>query len=328
MTPLHSKRTFCHVLLATATALAALPSAAQSYPDKPIRMLVGFPAGGGVDIVARLLAVEMQKTLGQPITVDNRAGAAGNIATEAVARAAPDGYTILMGNTGSLAINPALYTKLSFNVLKDLKPVALVSTSPLLVLVNPSQPAKTLGELVANAKQQKGQLNYGTGGAGSISHLAMELLKSETGADLVHVPYRGGAPAVTDLLGNQLQVVVEGVPIAAPFLKSGKLNALAVTSTRRSPAVPDVPTGAEAGFPNFTATAWYGVMVPAGTPAPVIAKLNAAANAALKDPGLLEKLALQGSEPAGGTPAAFDDHLQKEVTRWAAAVKTSGAKVD
>ncbi len=323
--PAVARRLLCCAFLAAAVVS---PAAAQGYPERPIRMLVGFPPGGGVDIAARLMAVEMQKTLGQPITVENRSGAAGNIATDAAAKAAPDGYMLLMGNTGSLSINPALYPKLAFDVQRDLAPVGLVSTSPLVVLVHPSQPAKTLAELIAQGKKDKGRISYGTGGAGSISHLAFELLKAQTGADMVHVPYRGGAPAITDLLAGQLQVVVEGVPIAAPFLSSQKLRALAVTSPKRSPALPEVPTAAEAGFPDFTATAWYGIAVPAGTPAPIVAKLNAAINTALRDPGLREKLAQQGSEPAGGTPAQFGDFLHKELARWANAVKVSGAKID
>lgn len=314
---------------AAGSGLAASAAQAQpSYPARPIRMLVGFPAGGGVDIVARLMADEMQKSLGQPITVDNRAGAAANIATEAAARSAADGYTLLMGNTGSLAINPALYPKLAFDVQKDFVPVAWVSTSPLLVLVHAEQPIATLGELVERARQQPGQLAYGTGGTGSVSHLAMELLKAQTGANLLHVPYRGGSPAVTDLLGNQLQVVVEGVPIAMPFLKAGKLRALAVTSAQRLPALPDVPTGAQAGFAQFNAIAWYGIVAPAGTPAPIVRRLNEAANEALNSPALREKLAQQGSEPAGGTPEAFGDFLRQETQRWAGAVKVSGAKVE
>ena len=314
-------------LLLSIAALAAGSAYSQDYPIKPIRMIVGFPPGGGVDIVARMMAAEMQKTLGQTITVDNRAGAAGNIATEVAAKAAPDGYTILMGNTGSLSINPALYA-LNFNVLKDLAPVALVSTSPLVLLVNASQQAMTLEELITTAKKQKGRFSYGTGGAGSISHLAVELLKAQTGAELVHIPYRGGSPAVTDLLGEQLQVVVDGVPLAAPFVKAGKLRALAVTSLKRSPVLPDVPTGAEAGFPEFNATAWYGLMAPAGTPAPILAKLNAAVNTAINNPSMRDKLLLQGMDTAGGTPAAFGEHLKKETARWTAAVKASGAKVE
>ncbi len=315
-------------LALAALACAGTALAQADYPNRPIRMLVGFPPGGGVDISARLIAAELQKSLGQAVTVENRSGAAGNIATEATARAAADGYTLLMGNTGSLSINPALYGKLPFDVLHDLAPVALVSNSPLLVLVHPSQPAKNLKELVAAAKQGKGKVDYGTGGAGSISHLSFALLASEAGADMVHVPYRGGSPAVTDLVAGQLQVVIEGVPIAMPFLKGGRLKALAITSDKRSPLLPDVPTAAESGYPGFTTTAWYGVMVPAGTPAPIVAKLNAAINTALRDPALREKFAQQGSDVAGGTPEQFGGFLKQELTRWAKAVKVSGARIE
>ncbi|MES2187396.1 MAG: tripartite tricarboxylate transporter substrate binding protein [Pseudomonadota bacterium] len=316
------------LLVALAALACAGAALAQDYPNRPIRMLVGFPPGGGVDIAARLIANELQKTLGQAITVENRSGAAGNIATDAVAKAAPDGYTLLMGNTGSLSINPALYPKLSFDVVHDLAPVGLVSNAPLVVLVHPSQPAKTLKELMATAKAGKGKIDFGTGGAGSIAHLSFALLNSEVGADMVHVPYRGGSPAVTDLVAGQLQVVIEGVPIAAPFLKAGRLRALAVTSAERSPLLPDVPTAAEAGYPSFTTTAWYGVMAPAGTPAPIIARLNAAINTALRDPALREKFAQQGSDVAGGTPEQLGSFLKKELARWAKAVKVSGAKID
>jgi len=308
--------------------LAGAALAQQDWPTRPVRLLVGFPPGGGVDIAARLLAAELQKSLGQAITVENRSGAAGNIATEVAAKAAPDGYTLLMGNTGSLSINPALYPKLSFDVAHDLVPVGLMSKSPLLVLVHPSQPARNLQELVAEARRSKGTVDYGTGGAGSISHLAFALLASEAGAEMVHVPYRGGSPAVTDLVAGQLRVVIEGVPIAMPFLKANRLRALAITSEHRSPALPDVPTAAESGFPGFTTTAWYGVMAPAGTPAPIVARLNTAINTALRDPALREKLAQQGSEPAGGTPEQFAALLKDELARWSKAVKVSGAKID
>jgi tripartite-type tricarboxylate transporter receptor subunit TctC len=315
-------------VLALAASAFALGAQAQAFPNKPIRLLVGFPPGGGVDIVARLIAVDMSRSLGQPITVENRTGAAGNIATDVVAKATPDGYTLLMGNTGSLSINPSLYGKLSFNVQKDLAPVGLVASSPLLILVNAAQPDQTLQALLADAKEHKGKLSYGTGGAGSISHLTFELLKIKSGADIVHVPYRGGAPAVTDLVAGQIPIVVEGVPIASPFIKAGRLRALAVTSAKRLAELPDVPTMSEAGYPDLTITAWYGLAAPAGTPAPIIARLNAAANAALKDPALRDKLAQQGSQAEGGTPEQFAALLQKELVRWAEAVRVSGAKVD
>jgi tripartite-type tricarboxylate transporter receptor subunit TctC len=290
-------------------------------------MIVGFPPGGGVDITARLLAAAMTKELGQSIVVENRSGAAGNIATEYVAKAPADGYTLLMGNTGSLTINPALYPHISYDTLRDFAPVALVSTAPLAMVVHPSVPAKDLKGFIDMAKASPGKVSFGTGGSGSIAHLTMELLKMQTGAEMLHVPYRGGTPAITDLLAGQLQMVVEGVPLVSPLVLSGKLRALAVTSANRSPVLPDVPTAVEAGFQNFVVTAWYGIVAPAGTPADVVNRLNEAANKALQDPGLREKLAQQGSDAAGGTPAQFGDHLKKELARWTEAVKVSGAKV-
>jgi tripartite-type tricarboxylate transporter receptor subunit TctC len=319
-----------HLLRAAVGVLALACAAgahAQDYPNHSIRMIVGFPPGGGVDITARLMAAAMTKELGQSIVVENRSGAAGNIATEYVAKAPADGYTLLMGNTGSLTINPALYPHLSFDTLRDFAPVALVSTAPLAMVVHPSVPAKDLKGFIDMAKASPGKVSFGTGGSGSIAHLTMELLKMQTGADMLHVPYRGGTPAITDLLAGQLQMVVEGVPLVSPLVLSGKLRALAVTSASRSPVLPDVPTAEEAGFPNFVVTAWYGIVAPAGTPADVVKRLNDAANKALQDPGLREKLAQQGSDAAGGTPAQFSEHLKKELARWTEAVKVSGAKV-
>jgi tripartite-type tricarboxylate transporter receptor subunit TctC len=318
----------CARLLFAALALVAGASAAaQEYPDHPIRLIVGFPPGGGVDITARLMAASMGKLLHQSIVVENRSGAAGNIATEYVAKAAPDGYTLLMGNTGSLAINPFLYRDLPFQTLRDLAPVALISTAPLAMVVHPSVPAKTLQDFVAMAKSNPGKVNFGTGGSGSIAHLTMALLQQQTGTQMLHVPYRGGTPAISDLVAGHLQMVVEGVPLVSPLVQAGKLRALSVTSAQRSPVLPDVPTAVESGFPDFVVTAWYGIVAPAGTPAAVIDRLNQAANAALQDPDLRAKLAEQGSDAAGGTPAQFHDHLQKELARWQQAVKVSGAEV-
>jgi tripartite-type tricarboxylate transporter receptor subunit TctC len=314
------------VLAATALCCGAVATA-QGYPDRPIRMIVGFPPGGGVDITARLLAAGMTKVLGQSIVVENRSGAAGNIATEFVAKAPPDGYTILMGNTGSLAINPSLYPNAAYDTLRDFAPVALVSTAPLALVVHPSVPAQTLKEFIDMARREPGKVSFGTGGSGSIAHLTMELLMMQTGVNMLHVPYRGGTPAISDLVAGQLQMVVEGVPLVSPLVLAGKLRALAVTSARRSPVLPDVPTAVEAGYPDFVVTAWYGIVAPKGTPDTVVQRLNAAANQALADPDLRAKLAQQGSDPAGGTPSAFADHLRRELARWGQAVKTSGAKV-
>ncbi|ANN79845.1 Bug family tripartite tricarboxylate transporter substrate binding protein [Bordetella flabilis] len=326
MAPLLARRLLRAVLAATALCCGAAATA-QGYPDRPIRMIVGFPPGGGVDITARLLAAGMTKVLGQSIVVENRSGAAGNIATEFVAKAAPDGYTILMGNTGSLAINPSLYPNAAYDTLRDFAPVALVSTAPLALVVHPSVPARTLKEFIDMARRDPGKLSFGTGGSGSIAHLTMELLMMQTGVSMLHVPYRGGTPAISDLVAGQLQMVVEGVPLVSPLVLAGKLRALAVTSAHRSPVLPDVPTAVEAGYPDFVVTAWYGIVAPKGTPDTVVQKLNAAANQALADPDLRAKLAQQGSDPAGGTPGAFADHLARELARWGQAVKTSGAKV-
>jgi tripartite-type tricarboxylate transporter receptor subunit TctC len=300
---------------------------AQGYPDRPIRMIVGFPPGGGVDMVARLMASGMTKVLNQSIVVENRSGAAGSIATEYVAKAPADGYTILMGNTGSLAINPSLYPNSAYDTLRDFRPVALVSTSPLALVVHPGVPAHSLKDFIDMARREPGKVNFGTGGSGSIAHLTMELLMLQTGTRMLHVPYRGGTPAITDLVAGQLQMVVEGVPLVSPLVRAGKLRALAVTSSKRSQVLPDVPTAAESGFPDFVVTAWYGIVVPEGTPDAVVQRLNAAANQALADPDLRAKLAQQGSDAAGGAPADFGKFLEQEVGRWGDAVRKSGAKV-
>ncbi|WP_094855050.1 Bug family tripartite tricarboxylate transporter substrate binding protein [Bordetella genomosp. 10] len=313
--------------LAVVALCCASAAAAQTYPDRPIRMIVGFPPGGGVDLVARLMAAGMTKVLKQSIVVENRSGAAGNIATEYVAKAPADGYTILMGNTGSLAINPSLYPNSAYDTLRDFRPVVLASTSPLALVVHPEVPAKNLKEFLAMAKREPGKVSFGTGGSGSIAHLSTELLMLQTGTRMLHVPYRGGTPAITDLMAKQLQMVVEGVPLVAPLVLSNKLRALAVTSAKRSPVLPDVPTAAESGYPDFVVTAWYGIVVPKGTPDAVVERLNAAADQALADPDLRAKLAQQGSDAAGGTPADFSKFLAREVDRWGEAVKRSGATV-
>jgi tripartite-type tricarboxylate transporter receptor subunit TctC len=312
------------------TALALLPSAlcAQAFPAKPVRLLVGFPAGGGVDVIARQLAQELAKPLGQPVVVDNRPGAAGNIAVELTVKSPPDGYTLLMGNVGSLAINPGLYTKLPFDTVRDLAPVSLVATVMLVVIVHPSLPVKSLRELVALAKSRPGQLNYGSAGSGGITHLAVELLKAQNGIVLLHVPYKGSAPAFTDLVGGQLQVMIDAIPAPLPFIQAGRLRALAVTATTRSPALPEVPTTAEAGFPQFVATGWQGIVAPAGTPAAIVNRLNAEIGKALTAPEFRDKLIAQGSDPAPGTPDQFGAFLRSELAKWVEVVRVSGAKLE
>jgi tripartite-type tricarboxylate transporter receptor subunit TctC len=306
-----------HLIIGLAAVACSAIAAAQTYPAKPVRIIVGFPPGGGVDIIARLIGSELQKTLGQPIVVENRTGVAGSLGAELVAKSAPDGYTLLMGNTGSLTINPALYSKMAYDTQGDFAPVALVATSPLVVLVHPSVPATSLAELVAHARGRPGKINFGSGGSGGITHLTAELLKMQAGLDMVHVPYKGSAPAITDLVGGQLQMMVEGIPLAAPYVQSNKLRALAVTSAKRSPSLPEVPTVAEAGFPELVVTAWYGLVVPAGTPAAVVARLNEAVNQVLAESAFKDKLLQNGADAAGGTPAQFGDLLRRELALWA-----------
>jgi len=315
-------------LCAAACALAPTALCAQPYPAKPVRLIVGFPAGGGVDVIARQLAQELTKSLGQTVVVDNRPGAAGNIAAELTAKSPPDGYTLMVGNVGALTINPSLYPKLPFDTLRDFAPVSLLATVMLVVIVHPSLPVKTLRELVALAKHRPGQLNYGSAGSGGITHLAVELLKSQNGLALVHVPYKGSAPAFTDLVGGQLQVMIDAIPAPLPLIQAGRLRALAVTATVRSPALPAVPTTTEAGFPRFVVSGWQGVVASAGTPAAIVTRLNTEIGRVLAQPEFRDKLVAQGSDPAPGTPEQFGAFLQSELTKWAAVVKASGARLE
>lgn len=301
-------------------------AAAQSYPTGPIRMIVGFPAGGGVDLSARLIAAGMSKELGQTIVIENRPGAGGSIGAMAVAKAQPDGYTILMGNTGSLTINPFLSPGQSVRVLNDFEPVGLVSTAPLAIVAKNSLPVKNLTELVALAKTAPDKYTFGTGGSGSISHLAIELLKLQTGIKLLHVPYKGGSPAIQDLLANQVDLVIDGVPLTAPLVLDGRIKALAVTSKNRSSVLPNVPTALESGFPDLVVTAWYGIVVPKGTPSHIVNRLNKAINTALQDVQTQKKFEQQGSVIAGGSPEEFGTFLKNELARWEQAVMASGAK--
>lgn len=316
-------RALCLGVWAVASLGAAM---AQPYPTKPIRLVVGFPVGGGVDLVARGVGAELQKILVQPVVIENRAGAGGGLAAELVAKAPADGYTLLMGNTGSLTINPALYPNIKYDSRRDFAPVGLVSNSPLALVVHAASPIQSIADLVQRSKNTS--LHYGTGGNGSISHLMVEVLKMRAGARLEHVPYKGGAPAVTDLLAQQVHVVVDGVPLLAPHVNDKKLRALAVTSANRSATLPEVPTLVEAGYPDLIITAWYGLVAPVGTPSSVIQTLNKALNQALATQAVRDNLRGQGSEAMGGTPAQFTELLNRELDRWSSAVKVSGAKVE
>ncbi|WP_026433095.1 tripartite tricarboxylate transporter substrate binding protein [Paracidovorax oryzae] len=328
MTIAHS--TFRRGLLAAAAACALLPglAAAQAFPSKPITIVVPFAAGGTTDILARIIAQGMGAELGQSVVVDNRAGAGGNIGGQVAARAPADGYTLFMGTVGTHAINAALYKKMPFDPIKDFAPLTRVANVPNLLVANPAQPFKTVQELIAYAKANPGKINFGSSGSGSSIHLSGELFKSMAKVDMQHVPYKGSAPAVTDLLGNQIAIMFDNMPSAIQHVRSGKLRAIAVTTARRSPELPDVPTIAEAGVPGYEATSWFGMFAPAATPAPVVAQLNATIVKVLAQPDIRKKLAEQGAEAAGETPAQFADFIQKESVKWGKVVKESGASVD
>lgn len=301
---------------------------AQTFPSKPVKILIGFPAGGPLDAHARLLADKLAAQLGQPVVIDYKAGAGGTVGAEAVARSEPDGYTLLMANTGTMVINPAIYSRLSYQTLKDFAPVARTAQQPLALLVNPAVPARSVAELVALAKAHPGQLNYGSAGNGGISHLVPEMFKRATGTFIVHIPYKGSAPAFTDLMAGQVQLMAESIPQAAQYVKAGKLRALAVTSGQRNPALPDVPTMIEAGVKGFDVVGFYGVLAPAGTPRPVLERLSAAFKAVLESPDLRSRMVQQGADPAFLGHEDFGRFLAAELPRWAQAVKDSGAKLD
>jgi len=306
-------------------ALTPLAAQAQAFPTKAITIIVPFSAGGTTDILARVLGQFISKDLGQPVIIDNRAGAGGNIGTQLVARAAPDGHTILMGTVGTHAINQSLYPKLAFDPIKDFAPLTRVALVPNLLVANPAQPFKTVKELMAYAKANPGKVTFGSSGSGTSIHLSGELFKQMAGVDIQHVAYKGSAPAVNDLLGNHIAIMFDNMPSAIGHVKAGKLRPLAVTTAQRSPALPDVPTVAEAGVPGYEATSWFGLLAPAKTPAPVVAKLNAAILKALADPDVKNKLLEQGAEPAGETPAQFAAFIASETVKWGKIVKQSGA---
>jgi tripartite-type tricarboxylate transporter receptor subunit TctC len=309
--------------LAAAT-LAACTLATAAFPDKPIRIVIGFPAGGPLDQHARLLSDKLQAVLGQPVLVDYKSGAGGTVGAQEVMKAAPDGYTLMLANTGVMVINPALYTKLPYATLKDFTPVARTAMQPLALLVNPKVPANSLKEFMDYARARPGQVNYGSAGNGGISHLVPEMFKSETGLFLVHIPYRGSAPAFTDLMAGQVQFMAESIPQAANYHKQGKVKALAVTSRERNPALPDVPTVIEAGIKGFEVVGFYGFLAPAGTPKDVVAKLSDAFKQVLAMPDVRNRMITQGADPAFLGSDDFAKFLAAEMPRWAEAVKEVG----
>jgi len=307
-------------------------AAAQAWPEKPVRFVVGFTPGGPSDILARALGQKLAELWAQQVVIENRPGAGGNIAAELVAKSAPDGYTWLLGNNSILATNPSLYARLAYDPLRDFAPVALVAIQPNILVVNPAVPAASVKELIALAKARPGQLNYASSGSGAAAHLAAELFKTMAGVDMVHVPYKGAQPALTDVIGGQAQLMFATSASVIPYIKAGRLRALAVTTSRRSPAVPDLPTvseaGAESGLRGFEAVTWHGVVVPRATPAPLIERLNADIARALAARDLRERLESLGAELASGSPADFADYIARETPKWAKVVKDSGARAE
>jgi tripartite-type tricarboxylate transporter receptor subunit TctC len=324
------KRRLTLAVLATG-ALALAPFAAQAqavFPSKALTIVVPFSAGGTTDILARVVGQYMARDLGQPVIIDNRAGAGGNIGAQMVARAAPDGYTLLMGTVGTHAINQSLYKKLPFDPIKDFAPITRVALVPNLLVANPAQPFKTVKELIAYAKANPGKVSFASSGSGTSIHLSGEMFQQMAGVEMQHIPYKGSAPALTDLLGGQTAIMFDNMPSVISHVRAGKLRPIAVTTPNRSPAVPDVPTIAESGVPGYSATSWFGLLAPAGTPAPVMAKLHASILKALADPEVKKKLAEQGAEPHGEKPEQFAEFIRSETAKWGQTVKVSGATAD
>ena len=313
--------------MATAGALP-LAAAAQAYPAKPVTIVVPFAPGGTTDILARIVGQGLGTELGQPFVVDNRAGAGGNIGASLAAKAPADGYTLFMGTVGTHAINQALYKKMPFDPVKDFAPISRVATVPNLLVAHPSQPYKTVKELIAYAKANPGKVTYGSPGSGASPHVSGELFKSMTGTDLLHVPYKGSAPAMTDLLGGQIAIMFDNMPSAIQHVRSGKLRPIAVTTAKRSPELPDIPTIAEAGVPGYEAMSWFGLFAPAATPKPVLDRLNAALVKVLNQPDVKKKIAEQGGDVVAETPEQFAAFIKAETAKWGKVVKDSGATVD
>jgi tripartite-type tricarboxylate transporter receptor subunit TctC len=314
------------VLLVALTGATGVAAAAAAYPARPIRIVVASAPGSGPDIVTRLIGRKLADTWQQQIIADNRTGAGGNVGAEIVAHAVPDGYTLLMA-TASQPIGAALYAKLNYDLRRDFVPVSLVASTPFVLVVNPAVLANSVAELIALAKAKPGFLRYGSGGSGTPPHLCAEILKSSAGLDIVHVPYKGVTPALTDLLGGQVQLVFSVVPAALPLIQTNKLRALGVTSAKRTALAPELPTIAES-LPGFEVIGWYGLLAPTGTPADVVARLNAAVIAALKNPELRERFVALGADPLGTTPQVFAQFIRAELSKWGKAVKDSGARVE
>ena len=309
------------------TASAFAQSGSASFPDKPIKIVVTFTTGGAPDILARLIGERLTAAWGQPVIVDNKPGAGGNLGADFVAKAPPDGYTIVVGTVGTHSINGALYSKMPYDMVKDFAPITLLATTPNMLVVNNDVPAKNLKDFIALGKKD-GKMTFASSGSGTSIHVAGELFKTMTGIDMVHVPYKGRATAIPDVLGGRVTMMFDNMPSSLSLVREGKLRALGVTSSTRSPAAPDIPTIAESGLPGFDAVSWFALFAPANTPKPIIEKLQAEVRKILKTPDISKRLADNGLEPVGGSPDELAAYQKSEITKWAKVVKDSGAKVD
>jgi len=322
---------FAPLALAAMLALAAFapqPAEAQSYPTKPVRLVVPYAPGGATDIIARAAAIELTKTLGQSVIVDNRAGAGGNVGSEMVAKSAPDGYTMVMSASSLHGITPFLYTKLNYDPNRDLVPVIVFASFANVLVLNPGVKANSVKELIALARAQPGRLTCASSGSGSTIHMSCEMFKQMLGLDITHVPYKGSGPAITDLMGGQVHMMFDNIPSAISHIRGGKLRALATTGPTRAVALPELPTMIEAGVPGYESTAWFGLAMPAGTPKEIIARMNAEGQKAAKAPEFIKRMTDLGYEIVGGTPEQMAAMIQDEIRRWGPIVKASGAKVD
>ena len=318
----------CWLAAAMLIAVSMQPLLGQDYPEKTIRIIVPYSPGGTADMLARTIGQKMAESLGQQVIIDNRPGAGGNIGADLAAKAAADGYTLLMGTVATHAINPNLYPKIPFDAAMDFAPIVLVATLPNILVVNPSVAARNTKELIALAKSKPGELAFASAGNGTSQHLSGELFKKMTGVDMTHVPYKGSAPAVTDLVGGQVQLMFDNIPSSLPQVRAGKLRALAVTGPRRSPVLPDLPTVSEAGLTGFSMTSWFALFAPAGTPAKIVLRLNKEAGKAIASKELRQQWMAQGIEPAGGTPEELDAFRRIEAPKWGKIVRDSGARVE
>ncbi len=310
-----------------AASLINAAAQAQTWPAKPVRLIVPFPAGGGTDLITREVANKIQAS-GYTFVIENRPGSGGNLGVDAAAKAPADGYTLVMGQTSNLAINPTLYSKLPYDPVKDLTPISMVASSPLVIVTGADSPLKTLADVIKAAKESPGRLNFATSGNGTVAHLAAESFQKEAGIKLTHVPYKGAAQGATDVISGQVHLYVSSIPTLIGHIKSGKMRPIAVTALKRADDLPQVPTVAESGYPNFEAVTWFGILGPANLPKDVVAKLSTDINKALKDPELQKKLGDQGADVAGSTPEQFSKLIRDDIARWGKIVRESGAKID